>query len=452
MRWQKWVVLILAGLLLYLARRILPPFIVAGVLAYLLSPLVGLLRARGVAQRVAAPAVLIAFLTPLVVAGVLLWPGLRMQTHELVSSEPELIENVLDQATGGRLVELFGFEVAPRTVATRITAAIRDALGRPSDAFHAAEQALDVVLNILLTLLAIFYFLLDGRRLGRFILRFVPPEQRSHVIIVAPRIHRILGRYLGGQALLVALMSTVTFLVLHFVFQLRFALPIAIATGFLEIIPVIGPISAGTIACIVALGQDGPTQALWVALAYLILRQVEDQFIMPQVVGRVVHLHPLVTIFAVLAGGTIAGVLGMVLAVPAAASVKVILDYAYPDSALAEPRPERSPTGRPRPAAGGSRRLSSRRSHRRSRVELSAVPLQRGEARLGPQDVEVPSRISLRRARVKATFRRRWSSMSGWSWRQPLSPLRRYSPVAASRTAVARRVRASEPAPSSVIA
>src|ERR671931_345742 len=108
--------------------------------------------------------------------------------------------------------------------------------------------------------------------------------------------------------------ASVTFLVLHFIFHLRFALPIAIATGFLEVIPVIGPISAGAIACVVALGQDGVTQALWVALAYLILRQLEDQLIMPQVVGRVVHLHPLVTICAVLAGGAVAGVLGMVLA------------------------------------------------------------------------------------------------------------------------------------------
>ena len=341
MQWQKWLVLILAALLLYLARRILPPFIVAGVIAYVLSPLVDVLAARGrLPRRAAAVLVFLAFLTPLVVAGVLLRPVLRTETRELLLNGPQLIENVLVQATGGQPIDIFGVRVAPRTVAVQITDSIRAALGRPSDAFHAAEQALDVVLNVLLTVLAIFYFLMDGRRLGRYSLRFIPPEQRAHMAIVAPRIHHTLGRYLGGQAILVVLMATVTFLVLQFVFHLRFALAIAIATGFLEIIPVIGPISAGAIACLVALGQEGVSQALWVALAYLILRQAEDQLIMPQVVGRVVHLHPLVTIFAVLAGGTIAGVLGMVLAVPAAASVKVILEYAYPEPALLEPSPE----------------------------------------------------------------------------------------------------------------
>jgi predicted PurR-regulated permease PerM len=61
----------------------------------------------------------------------------------------------------------------------------------------------------------------------------------------------------------------------------------------------------------------------------LVLRQVEDQLIMPNVVGRAVHVHPLVTIFAVLTGEKIAGVLGMILAVPIAAMIKVVLDYAY---------------------------------------------------------------------------------------------------------------------------
>jgi predicted PurR-regulated permease PerM len=363
-QWQKWLVLILAALLLYLARRILPPFIIAGVIAYVLSPLVDLLAARGVPHRAAAVVVFLAFLTPLIVAGALLRPVLRTETRELLANGPQLIENVLVQATGGQPIEVFGARVAPRTVAVQITDSVRAALGRPSDAFHAAEQALDVVLNVLLTLLAILYFLMDGRRLGHYILRFIPLEQRAHVAIVAPRIHHTLGRYLGGQAMLVALMATVTFLVLQFVFHLRFALALAIATGFLEVIPVLGPITAGAIACLVALGQDGVTQALWVALAYLILRQAEDQLIMPQVVGRVVHLHPLVTIFAVLAGSAIAGVLGMVLAVPAAASVKVIIDYAYPEPALLEPTPDAvaheaaaaTPLRSERAAVGGGRR------------------------------------------------------------------------------------------------
>jgi predicted PurR-regulated permease PerM len=334
MQWQKWLVILVAGLVLYWSRRVLPPFVVAGLVAYVLSPLVEWLMGRGLPRAGAASAVFLAILAPLVIGTVLLWPMLTGETRELLRNGPDLIETVLLQAMGGQPIAMFGEEVAPRAVAVRVTDSLREALGRPTDALHAAEQLVEAVLQVVLTLLAIFYLLLDGWRLGRFVLRFVPPEHRGHVEAIAPRIHRVLGRYLGGQALLIGLMSAVTFVVLEFVFHLRFALPIAVATGFLEVIPVVGPIAAGAIACVVALSQHGLQSALWVALAFLVLRQVEDQFVMPQVVGRVVHLHPLITIFAVLAGGTIAGVLGMILAVPVAASVKVVLDYAYPDEGL----------------------------------------------------------------------------------------------------------------------
>ena len=108
-----------------------------------------------------------------------------------------------------QLVERYGDRVY--RLALRITGSISEALGRPGDAFHAAEQAVEAVVNVLLTVLAVFYFLMDGRRLGAYALRFVPPEQQGHVAVVGPRIHRVLGRFLGGQMLLVALMSAVTF-------------------------------------------------------------------------------------------------------------------------------------------------------------------------------------------------------------------------------------------------
>src|SRR5439155_16303452 len=112
---------------------------------------------------------------------------------------------------------------------------------------------------------------------------------------------------------------------------------IGILTACLEVIPLIGPITAGAVACLIGFEQGGPTEAVALAVTYLILRQAEDQLVMPLVVGRAVHVHPLVTIFAVLTGEKIAGVLGMVLAVPITAAIKVVLDYAYPPQVLESP-------------------------------------------------------------------------------------------------------------------
>jgi predicted PurR-regulated permease PerM len=110
------------------------------------------------------------------------------------------------------------------------------------------------------------------------------------------------------------------------VFRLPYALTIGIATGVLEVIPLLGPLLAGALACSVAISRGGAQLAAWIALTYFVLRQLEDQIVMPLVVGRAVHLIPIVTLFAVLCGERIAGPLGMILAIPLAAAIKILLD------------------------------------------------------------------------------------------------------------------------------
>jgi predicted PurR-regulated permease PerM len=128
----------------------------------------------------------------------------------------------------------------------------------------------------------------------------------------------------------VILMATVTWVVLSMVFHLRYAFPIALATGFLEVIPLVGPAVAAAVAASVGLTQGGPQMALGIVVFYTVARQVEDQVVMPLIVGRAVHLHPIATVLAVRCGGAVAGVLGMILAVPAAATLAVILDEVWP--------------------------------------------------------------------------------------------------------------------------
>jgi predicted PurR-regulated permease PerM len=203
-------------------------------------------------------------------------------------------------------------------------------LGTPSQAIQAIRVGFELTLAVMLVFLSLVYLLIDGQNFFAYVLRFVPLEHRAHVERLSAEIHRVLGRYLRGQLVLIVLMSAVTFAILEWGFRLPYALWIGILTGVLEVIPLIGPIVAGVIACTVGFSQGGPTEAAALAITYVILRQVEDQLVMPIIVGRAVHVHPLVTIFAVLTGERIAGILGMILAVPIAAAVKVVLDHAYP--------------------------------------------------------------------------------------------------------------------------
>jgi predicted PurR-regulated permease PerM len=327
---SKWLALAALSTLLWVARGVLPPFIVAGILAYVLSPLVDELAARtGVRRPLVALGVFVGVLAAIACLVWLVGARLGVELRELAREGPTIIDAVVTHLTGGQSIDLFGQSITPRELARRLDIALRDELGTPTQAIQAVRIGFELILAIVLVFLSLAYMLIDGHTFFRYVLRFVPREHRAHVEHLSGEIHRVLGRYLRGQLFLIVLMSVITFAVLEWAYHLPYALWVGILTGILEVIPLVGPIAAGAIACTVGFSQGGPNEAAALAITYLVLRQVEDQLVMPIVVGRAVHVHPLVTIFAVLTGEKIAGVLGMILAVPIAAAIKVVLDYAY---------------------------------------------------------------------------------------------------------------------------
>jgi predicted PurR-regulated permease PerM len=328
---SKWLVLVALIALLWVARGVLPPFIVAAILAYVLSPLVDELAERtGAHRRMAAVGVFVVVVVAFTVLLLLAGSRLNSEVRAMERESPSIVQSVVEKMTGGQNLDLLGQNMSSRELGRRLDTAVQEELGTPSQAIQAISAGFSLLFGVLLVFLSLAYLLMDGPNFFRYALRFVPSEHRAHVEYLAIQIHHVLGRYLRGQLVLIVLMSTVTFLILEYVFHLPYALWVGIVTGILEIIPVVGPITAGAIAATIGFSQGGASQAAAIAIVYFVLRQVEDQLVMPLVVGRAVHIHPLVTIFAVLVGEKIAGVLGMILAVPIAATVKVILDYAYP--------------------------------------------------------------------------------------------------------------------------
>src|SRR5947209_12611210 len=255
----RWSALLALAALLWVVREALPPFIIAAILAYILSPLADELAARLRIRR--ARAALLVFLGVLVLLGVggyLLDMRLSSEMRELTRQGPNSLEAAIDQITGGQVLDAFGQEVTSRDLARFIDSTVRNEFGTPRQAFQAARLGLDLTLALILALLALAYFLVDGQRFWKYLLRFVPGDHRPNVQTVAAEIHRVLARYLRGQLALILLMTAVTFVALEYIFHLPYALWIAILTGFLEVIPLIGPVTAGAIACLVGLAQGGP--------------------------------------------------------------------------------------------------------------------------------------------------------------------------------------------------
>jgi len=131
--------------------------------------------------------------------------------------------------------------------------------------------------------------------------------------------------------LLIVLVAVVIYVVLGPLLHVPYALALGILSGVLEIIPLVGPLIAAAFAGTVTFAAHGTNTTIVVLVVYLVVRQVEDQVVMPLVIGRAVHLHPVITIFAVLVGLSTWGVLGGLLGVPVAAAINVTLHELYPE-------------------------------------------------------------------------------------------------------------------------
>jgi predicted PurR-regulated permease PerM len=330
------VLLVAALAILWLARGVLGPFIIAAIVAYAFSPLVIAAERRTSWPRIVIVAIGYVIAVAIVAGLVVLLAGrVTRELNLLATSGPDSLATLLRQVLGSDSIELGGQQITVAAIATQIQASVAGFLSSPSDALHLATQTGELFLQAILALIVTFYFLIDGEMLWNRAITLLPAEHRDRTIDVLARIHIVLGKWLRGQLFLIALVAAVVYVALGPILHLPYALGIAILTGVLEIIPLVGPLIATAIAATDAFARGGAGLAGVVVVIYFVLRQVEDQLVMPVVIGRAVHLHPVVTIFAVLVGLSVYGVLGGLLGVPIAAALNVIFRELYP--AVAEP-------------------------------------------------------------------------------------------------------------------
>jgi predicted PurR-regulated permease PerM len=371
-----WVVpLAVAVLIIYAARDIITPFVIAVVLAYLLDPFVASVHRYTRAPR-GLVVVVMALLTLGALGGIIaLLVGLASKEGEgLVHHLPDYLSNAVDNINTLLLPTTIQI---PKSAIPGIggnplpNVSVGDIL---SFAVSFARSTGQSLLDTLITFVSTIYLLIEGHHIANGVQRFFPLEQRPRLGKVMSQIRHTWSSYIRVQLMLAALMAVVSFIVLQFVFgalghflpaifggALPFALPVAIAVGLLETVPIVGPLAAIGLAAVVALATLGIIPALMVVAALYVLRLVEDNVVIPNVLGRAIHLPAIVTLFAVAVGGLVAGLVGLLLAVPLAAALKVVIDeyYPHPHPALAgaaagatQSAQPANPTPAAQPAAG----------------------------------------------------------------------------------------------------
>jgi predicted PurR-regulated permease PerM len=329
---NRWMLAVLAAafilFLAYLLRYVLLPFIVAGALAYVATPAVRWIQFRLGGPRWLAALVpfiiLLAFLTG---AAFGIKAYLLPQVNSLLS-DGTLLEQFLQKLFRGHEIAIGGKQYSARAAAQTIMDSARSNFD-PQQAIADIGIAAALIMGLVLTIVLFLYFLVDGPRIARGIIWVVPPAIRPEAAAVGRRAGPVIHSYVRGVIIVATYATTLTFLVTKFLLHVQNSLLLSIAIGFLELIPVIGPVIAVGLLGFVAIEQMTFWSIIGVILFITGLRLSIDQFVGPVVLGRSVKIPPPLIIFAFMAGGAIWGVLGVVVAIPAAAIIKIILEEAY---------------------------------------------------------------------------------------------------------------------------
>ena len=333
-RRTNWLIAVaLSGWLLYLLAPVLTPFVAAALLAYIGDPLADRLQRFKLPRTLAVVAVFLLTFTVLALLIVLVGPLIRTQVSALLAVLPGLLLQVeqvwlpsvsawLDIETGDD-VGIGAFLASYSELAGTWGAKVLVSVGKSGGALAAA------VLSLFLVPILTFYLLRDWDTIMTHLGALVPSRQREIVFKLARDTDEVLGAFLRGQLLVMLALSVIYSLGLSLV-GLKFAIAIGVVSGLVSFIPYLGFVfGIGLAALTVALEPNPLWQMIGVVATFTIAQLLESSILTPQLVGDRIGLHPVLIIFAIVAGGQLFGFFGILLALPAAAVLSVVVRFAY---------------------------------------------------------------------------------------------------------------------------
>lgn len=329
--------LALLGVVLWTVRVVFPPLILAGAIVFLLNPVVTRLQRRGVPRAGGAALSYLGFFAAVGIVVMALTPVVRTQVDEFRDEWPDVkqkIDRWVDQRaedSKGTAFEFTRKELYDSFSQSDLT--VRQQIDRVRDV---GVRVFHGLLILVLGPIIAFYFLVDLPHLRRVADSLIPDTARDEVLVVSRRLNRAIGGFFRGQllvALIVGLICSTGLLLIG----LRFWLLIGMIAGLFNIIPLIGPWIGGVPGVVVALTTGDVRQAILVVAIMAGAQQVDNHFITPYVMQRAVKLHPAAVILALLAGGSLFGFAGLLLAVPATAVLKILLSHFWRVHVLGEP-------------------------------------------------------------------------------------------------------------------
>lgn len=330
--------LLLLAFFIYLLsrfREIIPPVIIAIIIAYILSPIINFLQCR-----VRLPRVLLILFTYIVVLAIIITipiviiPVLTENTASLQINSQQIIQSIQTAVAGQYRVA--GITIHPSVWVDQVIGALQGFV-QPVIG-HTVTLVMNIITSIIWIIFIIlisFYLIKDGSRLEEWFTSHLPPGYIPDYKWIRDEINQIWSAFFRGQLLLSAIVSII-FIVFGTILGLPFALAMGILAGILEFLPSVGHGIWLFIASLLSyfLGSTWIPIPHWVFMLiiiglHLFFEQFDLNYLIPRIIGRRVHLPPLVVILGIVSGALLAGVLGIPLAAPTIASTRVIGRYIF---------------------------------------------------------------------------------------------------------------------------
>jgi predicted PurR-regulated permease PerM len=343
--------MIAALLILYRVRGLLLPFVMAVILAYLVEPLVKLIHKRIRMPRILIIVliylVIIAFLVAIPVSAI---PPIVGQVNLLIKNFPSyifkigvLVQELQDPIviTEDIVIPLDAWELdqAFLTLSSNLLNIVQGLGGQTISIFsNVVGASLSTVGWVVVVLFLSFYLVKDYEQLFAGMLKLAPEDYHGDLIRLSKEMSLLWNAFLRGQLVLCLVVAGIVFAV-AMVLGLPSALLLAVIAGLMEFFPTIGPVLAAIPAVIIGyiqydsswLGQiTGPFWFVVIIIViYAVIYQTENYVLLPRIIGYRLRLHPVVVILGAIAGATVAGILGILLAAPFLASMRLIFSYIY---------------------------------------------------------------------------------------------------------------------------
>ncbi|WP_150270925.1 AI-2E family transporter [Paenibacillus tepidiphilus] len=317
-----------------LLHTVAAPLLLSGIAYYLLNPLVDRMEKRSKIGRTYGIVILfllIAGIITLILLTVI--PIIRTQVLGLIDNFPKYSEQIQQEFfhwTGSdlydRIQENVGTDFSDLTskVTDWGTSFLNDAVTGVGSFVGAVTEA---VLALVTTPFILFYLLRDGKKLPDYLLHFIPNNLQPQTRGVMKEMNHKIASYIRGQIIVSCCIGALLYIG-YLIIGLDYALVLAIVAACTAVVPYLGPAIAITPALIVAM-VTSPFMLLKMVFVWTAVQLIEGKFISPQIMGKSLRVHPITIIFVIIFAGKMFGVLGIILAVPGYAVLKVVVTHAY---------------------------------------------------------------------------------------------------------------------------